>query len=204
MFGCAPAQDDGTTDPTPLWDSDDPEGSGLRLREAAAIAEGADQLVLMTRVSRATGLQERYHDAHGVLDHLATSDQEVEVLLTNLGMTHGDAGDFASALGTLARSAGRPRADRRADGHRCRRLAGGVGRAPPGPRGRGTRPPARALEASTSGKAAKSGRSTSRCKIRSVSRPPSVTKACVVVMLLAVPSRRSGPSGLFHRDQVVE
>jgi tetratricopeptide (TPR) repeat protein len=64
-------------DPTPLWDFDDPVGSEQRFREAAAIAEGADQLVLLTQVARALGLQERYDEAHGVLDHLATSDQEV-------------------------------------------------------------------------------------------------------------------------------
>ena len=83
------------TDPTPLWDFDDPEGSEQRLREAAAIAEGADQLVLLTQVARALGLQERYDEAHGVLDHLATNDQEVA---TRISLERG----------RLLRSAGEP------------------------------------------------------------------------------------------------
>ena len=84
------------TDPTPLWDFDDPAGSEQRFREAAAIAEGADQLVLLTQVARALGLQERYDEAHGVLDHLATSDQEVA---TRISLERG----------RLLRSAGRAR-----------------------------------------------------------------------------------------------
>ncbi len=82
-------------DPTPLWDFDDPAGSEQRFREAAAIAEGADQLVLLTQVARALGLQERYDEAHGVLDHLATSDQEVA---TRISLERG----------RLLRSAGQP------------------------------------------------------------------------------------------------
>ena len=67
------------TDPTRLWDFDDPAGSEQRFREEAALAEGADRLVLMTQVARAMGLQERYDDGHAVLDDLATNDPEVAV-----------------------------------------------------------------------------------------------------------------------------
>ena len=83
------------TDRTSLWDFDDPAGSEQRLREAAAIAEGADQLVLLTQVARALGLQERYDEAHGVLDHLATHDPEVA---TRISLERG----------RLLRSAGEP------------------------------------------------------------------------------------------------
>jgi tetratricopeptide (TPR) repeat protein len=65
------------TDPTLLWDFDDPAGSERRLREAADIAEGTDRLVRLTEVARALGLQERYADAHALLDQLAVSDAEV-------------------------------------------------------------------------------------------------------------------------------
>jgi tetratricopeptide (TPR) repeat protein len=70
-------QDGRMIDPTPLWDFDDPAGSQLRFEKAASTAEGADRLVLMTQVARALGLQERYDDAHAILDDLATNDPEV-------------------------------------------------------------------------------------------------------------------------------
>jgi len=65
------------TDPTALWNFDDPAGSELRFRTAADTAEGTDRLVLMTQVARALGLQERYDEGHAVLDHLAADDTEV-------------------------------------------------------------------------------------------------------------------------------
>ncbi len=83
------------TDPSRLWDFDDPAGSEQRFREEAATAEGADRLVLMTQVARAMGLQERYDDGHAVLDDLATNDQEVAVRIS-------------LERGRLLRSAGRP------------------------------------------------------------------------------------------------
>jgi tetratricopeptide (TPR) repeat protein len=64
-------------DPAPLWDFDDPAGSETRFREACDTAEGTDRLVLLTQVARALGLQERYDEAHAVLDDLAVSDHEV-------------------------------------------------------------------------------------------------------------------------------
>src|SRR6478736_1581898 len=62
-----------------LWNFDDPAGSEARFREAADIAEGTDRLVLLTQVARALGLQEKYDEAHGVLDDLSVSDDEVVV-----------------------------------------------------------------------------------------------------------------------------
>jgi tetratricopeptide (TPR) repeat protein len=87
------------TDPAALWDYDDPQGSERRFREAAAIAEGAEQLVLLTQVARALGLQDRYDEGHGVLDHLATGDPEV-------------AARVSLERGRLLRSAGEPEAAR--------------------------------------------------------------------------------------------
>jgi tetratricopeptide (TPR) repeat protein len=72
-------EDGPMTDPTPLWDFDDPAGSGHRLRRAADVAEGADRLVLLTQVARALGLQERYAEAHAILDSLAVGHDEVAV-----------------------------------------------------------------------------------------------------------------------------
>ena len=59
------------TDPSELWDFDDPAGSEQRFRSAAETAEGADRLVLLTQVARALGLQERYDEGHAILDDLA-------------------------------------------------------------------------------------------------------------------------------------
>lgn len=65
------------TDPTELWDFDDPSGSEQRFRAASDLAEGTDRLVLLTQVARALGLQERYDEGHAVLDDLAVDDAEV-------------------------------------------------------------------------------------------------------------------------------
>lgn len=80
-------------DPTPLWDFEDPAGSEQRFREAAEVAESNDQLVLLTQVARALGLQERYDDGHAVLDNLSDTDLEV-------------ASRIALERGRLLRSAG--------------------------------------------------------------------------------------------------
>lgn len=82
-------------DPTPLWDFDDPVASERRLREAAESAEPEDRLVLTTQVARALGLQERFEEGHGVLDHLSPTTGEVAVRI-------------ALERGRLLRSAGRP------------------------------------------------------------------------------------------------
>ncbi len=82
-------------DPTPLWDFDDPSGSEQRFREAAENSEPEDRLVLMTQVARALGLQERYDEAHGVLDDLSPTGDEV-------------AARIVLERGRLFRSAGAP------------------------------------------------------------------------------------------------
>lgn len=87
------------TDPTHLWDFDDPAGSEQRFRTAAEVAEGADRLVLLTQVARALGLQERYDEGHAILDDLATGDDEVA---TRVSLERG----------RLLRSAGDPEASR--------------------------------------------------------------------------------------------
>ena len=84
------------TDPTSLWDFADPAGSEQRFRLAAEDAEGRDRLVLLTQVARALGLQERYDDAHALLDDLAAGDDEVATRIV-------------LERGRLLRSAGSPR-----------------------------------------------------------------------------------------------
>jgi tetratricopeptide (TPR) repeat protein len=83
------------TDPTALWNFDDPAGSEARFRAAADIAEGADRLVLLTQAARALGLQERYDEGHAELDHLSVDDDEV-------------AARVSLERGRLLRSAGAP------------------------------------------------------------------------------------------------
>jgi tetratricopeptide (TPR) repeat protein len=82
-----------------LWDFDDPTGSERRLRDAAEIAEGTERLVLLTQVARAFGLQERYDEAHALLDELAVNDGEIAVRVS-------------LERGRLFRSAGDPDAAR--------------------------------------------------------------------------------------------
>jgi tetratricopeptide (TPR) repeat protein len=100
-------------DPTALWDFDDPAGSEQRFRAAAATAEGADRLVLMTQVARALGLQERYDEGHAVLDDLAVADPEVATRVSlergRLLRSSGDPGaarPHFEAAATTARAAG--------------------------------------------------------------------------------------------------
>ena len=82
-----------------LWDFEDPVGSEQRLREAAAAAPSPAREVLLTHVARALGLQQRYDEAHAVLDGLGEPSPEVGVrrLLER---------------GRLLRSAGEPEAAR--------------------------------------------------------------------------------------------
>jgi len=65
------------TDPSTLWNFDDPAGSEQRFRTAAETAEGTDRLVLMTQVARALGLQQKYDEGHALLDQLAVDDVAV-------------------------------------------------------------------------------------------------------------------------------
>jgi len=87
------------TDPSELWDFDDPAGSEQRFRKAVETAEGTDRLVLLTQAARALGLQERYDEGHAVLDELSVSDPQVATRV-------------ALERGRLLRSGGDPEAAR--------------------------------------------------------------------------------------------
>jgi tetratricopeptide (TPR) repeat protein len=101
------------TDPSELWDFDDPAGSEQRFSEAVEMAEGVDRLVLLTQVARALGLQERYDEGHAVLDDLAVDSPEVATrvelergrLLRSAGEP-GAAGPHFEAAAVTAREAG--------------------------------------------------------------------------------------------------
>ena len=60
--------------PVDLWDFDDPAGSERRFRAGAAAGDGAERAVWLTQVARALGLQERYDEAHAVLDGLEAAE----------------------------------------------------------------------------------------------------------------------------------
>lgn len=81
--------------PGDLWDFDDPAGSEQRFRAASAAADGEQRGILLTQLARALGLQERYDDAHAVLDDL-TPDGSAEVecrLLLEQGRVYRSSGD---------------------------------------------------------------------------------------------------------------
>ncbi|RYP84131.1 tetratricopeptide repeat protein [Nocardioides guangzhouensis] len=85
-------------DPAELWDFDDPVASEQRFREAAV---GEDSAVMLTQVARALGLQERYAEAHEVLDEVAAHPRlspEVQARVhLERGRLHRSAGDAAAA-----------------------------------------------------------------------------------------------------------
>lgn len=82
-----------------LWDFDDPAASELRFRELAAGSAEPLATYALTQVARALGLQERYAEAHAVLDGVATTDPEAAVRV-------------ALERGRLLRSAGEPDSSR--------------------------------------------------------------------------------------------
>lgn len=100
--------------PADLWDFDDPAGSEQRFREAASAAEGEQRATWLTQVGRALGLQERYDDAHAVLDELSPGGSaEVAVrLLLEQGRLYRSSGDpgharpFFEEAAVEARTAG--------------------------------------------------------------------------------------------------
>jgi tetratricopeptide (TPR) repeat protein len=69
----------GMTDIDALWDFDDPAGSEQRFRDAADAADGAERDVLLTQLARAIGLQERFEEAHRVLDGILPEEAEPAV-----------------------------------------------------------------------------------------------------------------------------
>lgn len=68
-------------DPRPLWDFDDPAGSGERFLEAAEGADEPDRTSWLTQYVRALGLQERYDEATKVLDQLSSDAPEAATYL---------------------------------------------------------------------------------------------------------------------------
>jgi tetratricopeptide (TPR) repeat protein len=68
-------------DPRPLWDFDDPAGSGERFLDAAEHAEEPDKTAWLTQYVRALGLQERYDEATKVLDRLHSEAPEAATYL---------------------------------------------------------------------------------------------------------------------------
>lgn len=81
-----------------VWDWDDPAGSERRFREIADSVP-AMRLPALTQVARALGLQERYGDAHAVLDEVTGADD---------GALPEVAVRARLERGRLLRSAGRP------------------------------------------------------------------------------------------------
>jgi tetratricopeptide (TPR) repeat protein len=68
-------------DPRPLWDFDDPAASGERFLDVAEHADEPDKTAWLTQYARSLGLQERYDDAHRVLDRLASDDPQAATYL---------------------------------------------------------------------------------------------------------------------------
>ncbi len=68
-------------DPRPLWDFDDPAASGDRFLDVAEHADEPDRTAWLTQHARALGLQERYDDAHKVLDQLTSDDPQTATYL---------------------------------------------------------------------------------------------------------------------------
>jgi tetratricopeptide (TPR) repeat protein len=61
-------------DPRPWWDFDDPAASGERFLDEAERAAEPDRTAWLSQYVRALGLQERYAEAHRVLDGLSSDD----------------------------------------------------------------------------------------------------------------------------------
>ena len=83
-----------------LWDFSDPAGSEARLRRAAAEQTvPAFRAELQTQVARALGLQERFTEAHAVLDGIDVSDDVVAARAAlERGRLHNSAGDPERAV----------------------------------------------------------------------------------------------------------
>ena len=84
-----------------MWRFDDPERSELVLRAAAdgASTSPGRQTELLTQVARAMGLQERFDEAHHLLDTLDAGTPAAAVrLLLERGRLHRSAGDLPAAV----------------------------------------------------------------------------------------------------------
>ena len=89
----------GAMHPSDLWDFDDPAGSEQRFRDAASAADGELRGIWLTQLARALGLQERYDEAHAVLDELspAGSAEVACRLLLEQGRVYRSSGDASHA-----------------------------------------------------------------------------------------------------------
>jgi tetratricopeptide (TPR) repeat protein len=100
-------------DPRPLWDFDDPATSGERFLDAAEQADEPDRTSWLTQYVRALGLQEKYDEAHKVLDRLHSDAPEAATylalergrVLRSSGRVEDSRPHFASAA-ALASAAG--------------------------------------------------------------------------------------------------
>ncbi len=91
-----------------LWDFEDAAGSEARFRAAAAGATPEEAAVLTTQIARALGLQERYAEAHEVLDGLTEADGEAGVrAVLERGRLHRSAGDAPERAAELFAEASR-------------------------------------------------------------------------------------------------
>lgn len=83
-----------------LWDFSNPAGSEARLRRAAGEqADTAARAELGTQVARALGLQERFAEAHEILDGIDVSDDVVAARAAlERGRLHNSAGDPERAV----------------------------------------------------------------------------------------------------------
>lgn len=96
------------TDLDSAWDFADPAASQHRLEQAARdAADPADRAEWQTQVARALGLQDRFAEAHAVLDELTTITTPAVVVRVALerGRVHRSAGDPEAAVPFLRRAA---------------------------------------------------------------------------------------------------
>lgn len=82
-----------------LWDFDDPVGSERRFRALAETGPREAAIHAWTQVARALGLQERYDEAHAVLDTLETRSTECDVrICLERGRLFRSVGEGSAAL----------------------------------------------------------------------------------------------------------
>ncbi|WP_127818212.1 hypothetical protein [Microbacterium sp. CPCC 204701] len=83
-----------------LWDFSDAAGSEARLRDAREEqTDAADRAELDTQVARALGLQERFAEAHAILDRIDVSDDALAARAAlERGRLHNSAGDHEGAV----------------------------------------------------------------------------------------------------------